>query len=68
LPVRRPAWTGICASFPRSSNFFHSHGTHDYDIRPVFHDVDENPDNLPDLGITTATLRTGVMANETVTP
>ena len=45
------AWTGISAGFLRSSNLFHSHGAHYYDNWPIFHYVDENPDNLPDLGM-----------------
>ncbi|MFM2198670.1 MAG: hypothetical protein RLZZ505_2102 [Verrucomicrobiota bacterium] len=47
------AWTGISAGFLRSSNLFHSHGSHYYDNWPIFQYVDENPDNLPDLGMAT---------------
>ena len=51
--TNQTAWTGFSSGFLRTSNLFHSHGSHYYDNWPIFQYVDENPDNLPDLGMST---------------
>ena len=45
------AWTDTALPFIRSTNLFHSHGIHYYHAWPIFQYLDENPDNLPDLGM-----------------
>ncbi|MFM2297009.1 MAG: hypothetical protein RL117_716 [Verrucomicrobiota bacterium] len=48
--TNQTAWTGFAGGFLSSSQLFHSHGRHYYDNWPIYQYVDENPDNLPDLG------------------
>ncbi|TAE77444.1 MAG: hypothetical protein EAZ65_07490 [Verrucomicrobia bacterium] len=45
------AWTDTALPLIRSTNLFHSHGIHYYHAWPIFQYLDENPDNLPDLGM-----------------
>ncbi|MFM1770266.1 MAG: hypothetical protein RJA22_2795 [Verrucomicrobiota bacterium] len=42
--------SGFGTAFPNNAHFYHAHGRHYYDHWPIFEYLEENPDNLPQLG------------------